>query len=875
MKTRILSILLAIMMVISIFALSACDLGAIAGPEGPQGEQGEPGKDGEDGVGIKGITLVKSTGLVDTYLITYTNGATSTFTVTNGEDGKNGQDGQNGAPGQDGEDGKDGKDGIGIASVEVNADGELVLIFTNGTSLNLGKVVGADGKDGADGEDGKDGVDGEDGKDGVGIEKIELNANGDLVITLTNGTTQIVAMPKDEHVHTFGDWRNHNTLSSCEDQLYYHICSGCSDIEWRAGAYGDHSWNIVTTEPTCQAGGFDAKTCVNCGKVEVCNETPISDHNYDTEYTTDNSFHWNVCTNCFASTTKVEHTLGDDGFCSICDAPIGPTEGLIYELSDDETYAILVAYEGTATKIKIADEYMGVPVKVIYKKTFNNKPITSVIISNHITTIDDYAFSSSSLTSITIPESVISIGRDAFYDCDRLISISIPSSVTSIGISALSSCSKLTNISVDENNQQYKSIDGNLYSKDGTVLIQYAIGKKDTSFDIPKDVVSIGSSAFFDCDSFTSIVIPNNVTSIGNVAFFGCSNLTSVTIPDSVTNIESQAFDGCNSALYSTYEYGKYIGNEENPYNVLIAITNKNFSTYTIHEDTRIIAGETFSSGGFGSCSLLSNITIPDSVVSICNNAFWACDSLTSVIIGNGVISIGNNAFYHCNNLTSVTMGNNITFIGERAFEHCISLTSIIIPNSVTSIGEGAFYSCRNLTDVTIGNSVNYIGSHAFFNCDSITSIFIPDSVTFIDSYAFWNCDSIIDIIIPNSVTFIGDYAFANCNGLTIIAIPDSVTFIADSTFEWCLNITRIIIPDSVTSIGEGAFEWCFSLADVYYIGTEKEWSDITISSDNSYLTKATRYYYSETQPTTDSNFWHYDENGEIVVWGAEDIVEE
>ena len=190
------------------------------GEQGPQGEPGKDGEDGKDGVGIAKIEKISSEGLVDTYEITYTDGTKTIFTITNGAngtdgkdgvDGDDGKDGADGKPGQDGEDGKDGvdgedgKDGVGISSAEVNADGELVLYFTNGTSLNLGKVVGSDGKDGADGEDGKDGADGKpgqdgedgkdgadgedgvDGKDGVGIADVAI-VDGKLVITLSNGT---------------------------------------------------------------------------------------------------------------------------------------------------------------------------------------------------------------------------------------------------------------------------------------------------------------------------------------------------------------------------------------------------------------------------------------------------------------------------------------------------------------------------------------------------------------------------------------------------------------------------------------------------------------------------------------------------------------
>ena len=454
---------------------------------------------------------------------------------------------------------------------------------------------GEKGDKGDQGEQGPQGEKGDQGEQGVGIEKVEYDADGNLLITFTDGTTQTVVMPEPEtHVHTFGKWTAFTTDDTpCDNRLFFRVCSDCKSIEWKQGEYTDHDWTVVTTPPTCQAQGYDTKTCSICGKVEVENYTDIVDHAWATEYTFDNSFHWYECNTCDEIKDKAEHTPDESGECTVCKALVGATEGVVYDVFDGGAYAGVIGYEGTATRVRIADTYNGLPVKTIYDQAFNNNDkITSVI--------------------------------------------------------------------------------------------------------IPDNVTSIGSRAFDDCDSLTSVVIGDSVTSIGERAFSFCDSLTSVEIPDSVTSIGDYAFNSCSSLTFNEYGNCQYLGNEENPYHALIQAKTENYSAYTIHEDTKVIADYAFSG-----CTRMSSIVIPDSVT-----------------------SIGNGAFYECSSLTSVAIPDSVTSIGYGAFEYCSSLTSVVIGDSVTSIGYGAFYNCSSLTSVVIGDSVTSIGSYAFGDCSSLTSVY-------------------------------------------------------------------------------------------------------------------------------------------------------
>ena len=253
------------------------------------------------------------------------------------------------------------------------------------------------------------------------------------------------------------------------------------------------------------------------------------------------------------------------------------SEGLEFTSNDDGTCYVMGISGFTDTNIEI--------------------PFTSPD-GDRVTSIGEGAFyHCTGLTSIVIPDSVTSIGLGAFVGCTGLTSIVIPDSVTSIGEGAFVGCTGLTSITVDEDNTSYQSIDGNLYSKDGKTLIQYAIGKKNTSFTIPDSVTSIGDWAFSGCTGLTSIVIGDSVTSIGRGAFDGCTGLTSIVIPDSVTSIGRGAFDGCTG---------------------------------------------------------LTSIVIPDRVTSIGEYAFDDCTGLTSIEIPDSVTSIGEFAFLGCTGLTDV-----------------------------------------------------------------------------------------------------------------------------------------------------------------------------------------------------------------------------
>ncbi len=519
-------------------------------------------------------------------------------------------------------------------------------------------------------------------------------------------------------------------------------------------------------------------------------------------------------------------------------------DGYIFYADGSTIY--LVGYIGSDTELTLPDDYNGSNYEIYEYAFYKCTSLTSVTIPDGVTSIGSYAFyRCTRLTSVTIGSGVESIGYHAFYDCYKLVEVYNLSSLNITKGSSYEGYIGYYALNVYTPNSGESKLhttdDGYVFYAGGSTVYLVRYVGSDTELTLPDDYdgssYEIYEDAFSYCSRLTSVTIGNGVESIGDGAFYRCTSLESITIPDSVKSIGSYAFGGCTSLE-----------------SVIIGSGVESIEWYA-----------------FKDCTSLESVTIGSGVKSIADNAFRGCTSLnavyitdisawcninfnidfyeyasnplyyahklylngtlvTDLVIPDSVTSISDYAFYDCDSLTSVTIGNGVTSIGDCAFEDCTSLESVTIGNGVESIGDDAFHECTSLnavyiTDIGAWCSIDfayyyanplYCADNLYLNGSVISgNIVIPEGTQSIGTYAFYHCSQITEITIPDSVESIGDGAFYGCTSLASVTIGNGVESIGDGAFYGCSRLTSVTIGNGVTSISDYAFYDCDSLTSI------------------------------------------------------------
>lgn len=356
-------------------------------------------------------------------------------------------------------------------------------------------------------------------------------------------------------------------------------------------------------------------------------------------------------------------------------------------------------------------------------------------------------------------------------------------------------------------------------------------------------------------------------------------------IKDTDKKIEKYDFIGGNVTLEARFQAGLY--NEESGFKSwekLVADGDIQVSETAVTGATDSLTGKLFVDEGITAINerafqggSLQGAILSSNVTSVGAQAFEGCRNLESVVLPSDITSIATELFHNCSSLVSVTIPAKVQKIDSMAFEACTSLKSIVIPASVTKIDNyNPFTGCTSLESIVVeaGNTVfdSRNNCNAIIEGDELRvgckNTFIPDGITLISRNAFRGCAGLESIRIPSTVTDIKASAFEGCSELLVVKLPSGLKTIGSKAFYNCTKLLAVIIPTSITRIDAFSFDGS-ALEDVLFEGTADEWLALSssINTSNDKLNAATVYYYSQTEPSTTGNFWHYSESGSYEIW--------
>lgn len=523
---------------------------------------------------------------------------------------------------------------------------------------------------------------------------------------------------------------------------------------------------------------------------------------------------------CFSMTkAQIEvHLPNDPNFSMKCKTG----QILKYTItSKKETYTVTVnGIKGDKENIKKIE----IPATVNYRN-----------IDYNVTAINNEAFADiSTMTSVTIPQSIKTIGAKAFIGCTSLKTIKIGGIIEYCGENAFSET----------------AISKPIYT--GKTLVYYPANQK--TFKINEGTETILEYAFCDCKEMTSIVIPSSVRKLFINSFANCNNLENLVVAEGNKTFDSR--NNCNAIILTSED--KIIRGCKNssiPDGIKtigrLSFANTNLSQIEIPNSVTAIEDSAFYNND------LTTITIPESIKKIGANAFVKnkklavvnfnaidcdtmeekfpafeqCMSLTSVNFGDNVKVIPAYSFKGCAGLKYANLSNSVEKICRQAFEGCTSLSFIEIPLTVKEIEIQAFYNtgiyepiyndnmfiyyAGNDEEYKIPEGIKIISGYAFYENKTLKTITIPNSVVKIDDYAFNEAKMLEQITIPSSVKEIGQNAFMYCSKLKYVSLPNTITTIKKETFMGCSELVSITLPNSIEQIEPNIFYWCDKIESI------------------------------------------------------------
>ena len=354
-----------------------------------------------------------------------------------------------------------------------------------------------------------------------------------------------------------------------------------------------------------------------------------------------------------------------------------------------------------------------------------------------------------------LPKSLISLGGDTFYNCKNLRHVVIPENVEEIANNPFAGCPQL---SLENKSKNFKLIDGVLFDKKKTILIYYAISKKNESYKIPSSVQIIGKHGFFLADNLKQVIIPKNVVKLENNPFSGCSKLEVI--------------------------------NKSSYINIINKVIYNRFKTSVL--------------GCINSIKTDELVLLP--IKSIGRNSFWNCKGIKKIVLPETLKQIGYNPFVGCDDIHFVSHSDEYKVVDDVLYDKNLNkvvcypawkaVGEINLPESVIALERGSFSGCNKMTGINLHN-VNVVAKSCFTNCSSLKELYYSDLITYIGEWAFAYCSSLKRISISKH-TKIDNNAFSNC--------PAGVVM-RDKRDNYVIESDNIFTLESMTANYEGKID--------------------------------------------------------------------
>ncbi len=502
------------------------------------------------------------------------------------------------------------------------------------------------------------------------------------------------------------------------------------------------------------------------------------------------------------------NTVYVEGFAAswlAADAVVIPSSVEIDGESYEVTKIATAAFYGTQLKSISLPE----TITSLGKYSFSETHLTEFTVPSGVTELPNSVFAGNDyLTHVILNDGLTSIGSSAFMNCFALEYIDIPETVSFFGVAAFENCTSMEYVNFLGTLLQWYAIDfespnaNPIYSAHEWRMK----GQTPTSIMVLPSVSEVKPNVFVNCSTLVSVDFMDGVKTIGENAFSGCSDLTSVTFYNTLESVGQWAFDNCPS-LKKVYAVSL-------PNFLNIDFSGWNSNPLSNGGDLYVAVNGRFKDP-------TTQLIIPDEITELKPYALNGCASIESVILHDGVTSIGESSFKDCTALKDITLSSALTSIGKEAFSNCTSLEAVEMGNTVTTIGEQAFRDCSSLTELILSDNLAEIPDYMCISCTSLPTLSIPDSVKSIGMSAFLNCEQLTEVNFGVGVENIGRQAFS-ATGLTSVNISgDALSVIGMMAFYDCMSLTEVTLGSGLTEVGDDAFSFCMALRDFTCYGTQ------------------------------------------------------